>query len=366
MLDDLDPSLANLAQETPQEGAVAITKALSEYETEDVQWLWHPYLPIGKLVIIEGHPSLGKSTLTCEIASIATRGRAYPCGTSNQPMNVLMVAVEDAPSDTIKPRVLASNGDVDRIRFLEGIKFPMTLGELTTDLSKQSHIEAIRNAIQEHQIGIVIIDPLMGLVGDSRDTHKDQSMRQITTPLTKLAQEEKVTIILVRHLTKGGGNQAILRGGGSIAIAGSARVVMLIAKDPQDEQKRVLAMVKNNLAPFQPSLSFHIVNDVTNKAGRIEWLGESQLSADDLLQVPIGEDKTAIDEAKDFLKAELADGAKSFKAIEANSRECGISPRTLERAKKELKIESKKSKSALGSGWNWHLPSHHYANDPLQ
>jgi RecA-family ATPase len=242
----------------------------------------------------------------------------------------------------------------------------MSLGESTTDLSQQSHIEAIRNAIQEHQIGIVIIDPLMGLVGDSRDTHKDQSMRQITTPLTKLAQEEKVTIILVRHLTKGGGNQAILRGGGSIAIAGSARVVMLIAKDPQDENKRVLAMVKNNLAPFQPSLSFHIVNDVTNKAGRIEWLGESQLSADDLLQVPIGEDKSAIDQAKEFLNAELDDGAKSAKAILANARECGISEKTLERAKKELKIESKKSKSALGSGWNWHLPSHHYANDPLQ
>jgi RecA-family ATPase len=242
----------------------------------------------------------------------------------------------------------------------------MTLGESTTDLSKQSHIEAIRNAIQEHQIGIVIIDPLMGLVGDSRDTHKDQAMRQITTPLTKLAQEEKVTIILVRHLTKGGGNQAILRGGGSIAIAGSARVVMLIAKDPQDENKRVLAMVKNNLAPFQPSISFHIVNDVANKAGRIEWLGESQLSADDLLQVPIGEDKSALDEAKDFLKAELADGAKSAKAILANAKECGIASRTLDRAKAELKVKSKPSQSKFGSGWNWHLPSHHYTNDPLQ
>ena len=90
------------------------------------------------------------------------------------------------------------------------------------------------------------------------------------------------------------------------------------------------------------------------------------MSADDLLQVPIGEDKSALDEAKDFLIAELTDGAKSFKAIEANARECGISQKTLERAKKELKIESKKSKSELGSGWNWHLPSHHYANQPLQ
>ena len=235
--------------------------------------------------------------------------------TSNQPMNVLMVALEDAPSDTIKPRVLASNGDVNRIRFLEGIKFPLELGELTTDLSKQSHIEAIRNAIQEHQIG---------------------------------------------------GNQAILRGGGSIAIAGSARVVMLIAKDPQDEQKRVLAMVKNNLAPFQPSLSFHIVNDVENKAGKIQWLGESQLSADDLLQVQIGEDKSAIDQAKEFLNEELNDGAKSAKAILASARECGISLRTLERAKKELQVESKRSKSNHGTGFNWHLPSHRYTNEPLQ
>jgi RecA-family ATPase len=366
MLDELDPSLAELANATPQAQSVAITKALSEYEAEDVQWIWNPYLPKGKLVIIEGHPSVGKSTLTCEIASIATRGGQFQCGTSNPPMNVLMVAVEDAPSDTIKPRVLASGGDETRIRFLEGIKNPLTLGESTADLSNQLHIEAIRNVIQEHQIGIVIIDPLMGLIGDRRDSHNDQSMRQVTTPLTNLAQDEQVTIILVRHLTKGGGSQAILRGGGSIAIVGSARVAILIAKDPQDEQKRVMAMVKNNLAPDQPSIAFQIVNDSTHKAGKIEWLGESKLSADDLLQVPMGEDKSALDEAKDFLRAELNDGAKSAKAMWANSKECGISARTLERAKKELNIESRKCESALGSGWNWHLPSNHYANEPLQ
>jgi len=366
MSDELDPSLANLADATPQVGNVAITKALSEYESEEIQWLWNPYLPKGKLVIIEGHPSVGKSTFTCEIASIATTGTAYQCGTTNPPMNVLMVQVEDTPGDIIKPRILASGGDVTRVRFLEGIKNPLTLGESTADLSNQLHIEAIRNAIQEHQIGIVIIDPLMGLIGDKRDSHNDQSMRQITTPLTKLAQEEQVTIILVRHLTKGGGNQAILRGGGSIAIVGSARVVMLIAKDPQDEQKRVLAMVKNNLAPFKPSIVFQIVNDPTNKAGKIEWLGESQLSADELLAIPSDEDKSAIDQAKDFLISELANGDKSAKAILANARECGIAQRTLERAKASLKVESKPGQSALGSGWNWHLPNPHYLNEPLQ
>ncbi len=103
-----------------------------------------------------------------------------------------------------------------------------------------------------------------------------------------------------------------------------------------------------------------------HKAGRIEWLGESQLSADDLLQVAVGEDKSAIDQAKDFLIGELTLGAKSAKAILNDARECGISSKTLERAKKDLKIESKKSKSDFGSGWNWHLPTHHYANEPLQ
>jgi len=191
-------------------------------------------------------------------------------------------------------------------------------------------------------------------------------MRQITTPLTQLAHDEKVTIILVRHLTKGGGNQAILRGGGSIALAGSARVVILIAKDPQDEQKRVLAMVKGNYSPHQSSLLFQIVNDETYKVGKIDWLGKSQLSADELLITPNLDEKSALDEAKEFLRAELALGDKSAKAIIANAREAGIAERTLNRAKRELSIESIKSASALDSGWNWHLPKPRFENEPLQ
>jgi len=278
-------------------------------------------------------------------------------------MNVLMVAVEDAPSDTIKPRVRAAGGDEARIRFLEGIKFPMEHGEATTDLSKQSHIEAIRGAIQEHQIGIVVIDPLMALIGDKRDSYSDQSMRQITTPLTQLAQDERVTIILVRHLTKGGGTQAMLRGGGSIALAGSARVVMLVAKEPQDEHQRVLAMVKNNLAPSQPSRLFRIANDSTYKAGKIEWLGESQLSADELLMTPNLEDKSALDEATEFLREELADGAKASKAVIDHAKALGIASKTLERARRVLGVECFQAAAA----WMMRLPQEpRYEVEPLQ
>jgi len=191
-------------------------------------------------------------------------------------------------------------------------------------------------------------------------------MRQITTPLTQLAHDEKVTIILVRHLTKGGGNQAILRGGGSIALAGSARVVILIAKDPQDEQKRVLAMVKNNLAPFKPSLLFRIVNDLTHKAGKIDWLGESQLSADELLTTPNLEEKSALDYAKEFLCDELALGDKSRTAIIKNAKDAGISQRTLERARAELGVKPIRSTSPHASGMNLHLPKPRFENEPLQ
>jgi RecA-family ATPase len=366
MFNELPNELADLADQTPQAKRVAITKRLSQYETENVTWMWNPYLPNGKLVIIEGHPGLGKSTLTCEIASIATLGKMFPCGTINQPMDVLMLAVEDAPSDTIKPRVLASGGDVERIHFLEGIKWETETNDDTADLSSQLDIEAIRDAIRLHKVGLVIIDPLMAMIGGRKDAHKDQDVRQITTPLTKLAQDENVTIVCIRHLTKGGSTQAILRGSGSIGFAGSARVVVLVAKDPQDENKRVLATVKNNLAPIQASLSFQITNDLENKAGKIEWLGKSQFGADELLQTTNEDEKSALNEAIDFLLEELRLGAKSAKAITDTANNCNIADRTLKRAKKQLGVISEKSSSGFAEGWNWRLPNPHYRAEPLE
>jgi len=361
VLNDLPQELANLAEQTPQVTAMAITKPLSAYETESVSWLWENYLPKGKLVIVEGHPSLGKSTLTCAIASLITRGDTFPCGTSNPPMNVLMIAVEDAPSDTIKPRVMASKGDVEKVFFLEGIKFTTSNEEETADLSNHRHIEAIREAIHKHKIGLIIIDPLMAMIGSRRDAHKDQDVRQITTPLTKLAQDEGVTIICVRHLTKGGGADAITRGGGSIGFSGSARVVVLVAKDPQDDNRRILATVKNNLAPFETSLSFHIINDELTSVGRIEWLGKSELKANDLLLTTSSEDKSALQEAVDFLQEELATGEKTAASIISNAKEYGIAERTLRRAKSQLRIESGKH-----GKWNWQLPKPNYVEEPLQ
>lgn len=344
LIDDLEPKVT------------AKVICLSDVEIEKVTWMWHGYIPNNKLVLLEGNPGLGKSTLTCWIAAQVSRGLAFPCGSLDAPKGVLFISVEDGVADTIKPRIEAAGGDCDKIHFLDGMELAGRVG--ITDLSLDSHRDAIKEAIAAHSIGLIIIDPLMALIGESKDSHKDQAVRAITTPLAKIAEELQVTVLAIRHLNKQGSNQAILRGAGSMGIIGSARQALLVGVDPQDDNKRVLAVVKSNLAKKADSLSFELISHPTIEAAIVQWNGVSNHNADDLVRPPSNDDRSALDEAKDFLSETLARGAQSQKAVIAEAKRLGISDATLRRAKEALNIPSKKvhNKETGEFGWNWELP----------
>lgn len=162
-------------------------------------------------------------------------------------------------------------------------------------------------------------------------------------------------MVVVRHLNKSGGSTAIYRGGGSIGIIGAARVGLLLAEHPDQEEVRVLAPVKNNLAVFPPSLALRLEQAEGRDVARVEWLGRCDLSADELLEGSgQGRSNEKQAEARTFLKEILSDGSVPAGDVRDQAVEEGIKERTLKRAKEALDVESEKE--GFEGPWMWSLP----------
>jgi len=264
----------------------AVVTTLSDVKPELVEWLWPGYLPRGKLVMLDGDPSVGKSTLSMSFAATVTVGGLWPDGSRcEHPGDVVLLSAEDGLADTVLPRLLAGEGDPKRVHCIEGKKIITDTGEHELMLTL-SDIALLRREVLRKQARLVIVDVLMAFMPAGSDSHNDQSVRGILAPLSKFADETGCTILMLRHLNKGTA-KALYRGGGSIAIVGAARVGLLAAADPDDQtgERRALASMKNNLAPTPPTLTYTLVDASTAdySVARVAWSGISDHTAHDLL-----------------------------------------------------------------------------------
>jgi putative DNA primase/helicase len=331
----------------------AIVRKLADIELEEVTWIWPNFLADRKITIVDGMPGVGKSTLTSEIAARITTGTPFPNGIERKPRDVVFIAVEDGVADTIKPRVAAAGGNEQHAHF---IHIEQDGNEITPDLER--HLECIKEAIQEiGNVGLLIIDPIMALLGNSVDSYRDQDVRKVTTPLARLALELNLAILIVRHPNKGSSNNALLRGGGSMAFIGSARVGWVIGKHPDNPDIRVLAISKSNIGTMKESLEFQLSNDETYNCARVEWLGSSKLTADNLYEDQNLEEKNSTEDAVDWLTEFLKDSGMDFPTIKREAAKYGITDKSLRRAREKLKIEPKRQGSGSNHTSIWALPS---------
>lgn len=339
----------------------AIVHRLADVERENVTWMWQGFLPHKKLVIVDGMPGVGKSTLTADIAAKVSTGATFPCGTENRARGVLFLAVEDGVADTIRPRVEAAGGDVERVYAMSGVEIQGQ--ESAPDLSK--HIEIIRNLVIEHDIGLIIIDPIMALLGANVDSYRDQDVRSITTPLARLAEELDVIVLVVRHPNKSISSNALMRGGGSMAFIGAARVGWVVGKDPSDESRRILAIAKSNLAMMADSLQFQLVTDEQFGCARIEWLGKSMVSADILYSEPNQDERNQTDEAMEWLQDFLGDSEIDSKVAKQKAGDAGISEKALRRAREKLDVRVIRRGKGKEHVTTWLLAPHTPTDAPL-
>lgn len=197
---------------------------------------------------------------------------------------------------------------------------------------------------------LVIVDPVMSFL--DVNAYGDQSVRRALTPLKQLAERRNVAVVLVRHLTKGGGRHALYRGGGSIGIMAATRSALLVGQSPDDENLRVLCHTKSNLGQIAPSLLFE---PMTTPDGvvRVEWRGSCEYTSDDLLAQKTCK-TTKLDEAMDFLMDILNDGPVPQQQIK-DALVDGLSWRTVERAKTTLGVESVRSGFGPEGSFSWQL-----------
>ena len=300
-----------------------------------VEWLWYPYIPYGKITILQGDPGEGKSTMMLQLAALITAGKAMPDGSGDKvPGNVIYQAAEDGIEDTIKPRLLAAGADCGRIAFLENEENPITLDD-----------ERLEQAIKDTQAKLLVIDPLQAYLGIDNDMQRSNSTRSVFGRLAKVAERTGCAVVLIGHMNKSSRTKGIYRGLGSIDIAAVARSILLVGRDSSNPYYRIMVQIKNNLAPEGKAFVFELNPDLG-----FSWIGQEEHEMEDLLfQRSKGESK--LDKAKEYLKLLLNGSDLPCADILEKMRATGIGTRTVEQAKKDMGIISYK----LGDKWYWRL-----------
>ena len=318
---------------------------MEQVEVEKIDWLLYPFIPFGKVTIVQGDPGEGKTTMVLQIIAKLTKGEAVlPSGSDEpaleaktvdlEPVNVIYQTAEDGLGDTIKPRLLSAGADCSRVMVIDDNDQALTMMDAR-----------LEEAIIKTKARLVVLDPIQGFLGAAVDMHRANEIRPLMKRVAVLAEKYHCAIILIVHMNKNSNGKSSYRGLGSIDFQAAARSVLIVGRIKDEPEIRVVCHVKSSLAPEGKSIAFRLDKDTG-----FEWIGEYDISADDLLS---GDNRgKKIHAAKEFLQEVLASGsvAQTKVAEEAESR--GIKKKTLWNAKKELEINSVK----IGNQWFWMLP----------
>lgn len=330
---------------------------LSTVRAEDVTWLWPGRLPAGKLALVDGDPSLGKSTLGLDLAAHVSTGRSWPDGTDCPAGDVVLMSAEDGIADTIRPRLDAAGANSERVHAFTSVTARGEDGTTHSRPPTLADVDSLHGVVTRTHARLLIVDVLMAYLPGKVDSHRDQDVRGVLHKLAELANDTGCAVLLLRHLNKTSGGSALYRGGGSIGIVGAARAGFLVAPDPDDESGKtlVLACMKQNLAPMPDSLNYRLETAAGTHVARVAWSGQSSHGASDLLSTADAEDRSERDEAVEWLKSYLADQGGTARAgdvIKAAGKD-GIAKTTLTRARQRAGVTS--DKDGMRGGWVWSI-----------
>ncbi len=299
---------------------------MSQVETQTIKWLWYPFIPYGKLTIIQGDPGNGKSTLILNIAAKLSKGMGVDDDmVQGEKVNVIYQTAEDGLADTVKPRLESAGADCTRISIIDESEKSVSM----TD-------DRLEQAIIKQKARLLILDPIQAYLGGSTDMNRANEAREMTKKLGAIAERTGCAIVLIGHMNKGSGAKAAYRGMGSIDFFAAARSVLLVGRIEGQPDMRAVVQIKNNLSAFGHSKAFELTEE------GFKWLGDYDISADEVLG-GIAPKANKLELARKFLREQAGPKVMilSTEIIEMAAQE-GISKRTLETAKKELGIKAKR------------------------
>jgi len=310
---------------------------LSAIETKEVEWLWYPYIPYGKLTMIQGDPGSGKTMLILHLAGLLSSGQTLPFDSKmahRSPITVIYQTSEDGYDDTIKPRLEQfTSANLNNIRFINEEKNTLTMLD-----------DRIEQAIIQENARLFILDPIQAYVGKNIDMNKANEVRPLLKNLGQIAQRNNCAIVLVGHMNKDRGTKSSYRNLGSIDFPAACRSVLICGQMKDDKNIRAVVQDKCSLAPNGKPFAFSL-----SEEKGFEWMGYYDVTAEEVLSgMSKKSEKT---KAKELIESSLQNGSVPANEIFQLSNDLGISKRTLNTAKAEMNIRSEK----IGDTWFWTL-----------
>lgn len=317
---------------------------MEDVVSNEVEWLWYPYIPYGKITIIEGDPGEGKTTLVLKLAAALSRGLPLLCDDDKEyePIHIIYQTAEDGIEDTIKPRLEKAGADCSMIRVID-----------ETDKELSMTDDRLEQAIIETGARLIILDPIQAYIGATVDMHRANEIRPVLKHLGIIAEKHNCAIILIGHMNKASGSKSTYRGLGSIDIQATARSVLLVARLRDKPNIRIMAHDKSSLAPAGDAIGFEMTED-----NGMVCIGPYDITIDELLSGNEGRGKKKLDIAENFIKEYFG----SNKVIPSNEIMMEAAKRSIKRntllsAKKKLGIISDKEKAEDGTiYWTWVMP----------
>lgn len=306
---------------------------MQDVEVEEVKWLIYPFIPYGKITIIQGDPGEGKTTLVLQIIARLTKGESIVNEEAKEAINVIYQTAEDGLADTIKPRLLSADADCSKVLVIDDKDTPLTMRDVR-----------LEQAIVETNAKLVVLDPIQGFLGADVDMHRANEIRPVMKHISELAEKYKCAIILIGHMNKSSMGKSAYRGLGSIDFQAAARSVLIVGRIKDEPEIRVVCQTKSSLAPEAKSLAFRL-----SEENGFEWIGDYDVTADDLLSGSAKGKKKQM--AMEFLENTLADGQMPYTELLELAKQKGISEKTLRNAKDELGIKAKRANNQ----WYWCL-----------
>ena len=343
----------------PPTRAIGHTVRLSDVTPEALRWLWTGRIPAGKITVLDGDPGLGKSTLLCELAARISRGDPLPGDNSEPtaPRGVLLFSAEDDVHNTIRPRIDAAGGDPERIVVFVAVPDGTDTGR---PFALPRDLPILDALVERVDAALVIFDPLVAFLPAGVSASIDQHVRHALGKLKASAERTGAAIVLVRHLNKSASANPLYRGLGSVGIIGAARSALLLAADPEDPQRRILALAKGNLSRPPASLAFRLEEIPAAQVARVVWDSESPWTATELLDAHVqkmadGNDTlSAIAAARAWLREALAAGPRPASELRDEAADRGIGQNALYAARKAESITMAKERRVHGR-WFWAL-----------
>lgn len=325
----------------------------SEITPKEVRWLWYPYIPFGKITLLQGDPGDGKSKLALSLAALLSKGAQLPFTDEderNEPMTVIYQTTEDDKDDTVVPRFNAAGGDGEKLVFIREDKKNLTFGD-----------ERIRKAVEKYRAGLLILDPMSSYIGGECSLNSANETRAEFNHLIAVARDTGCAILIIAHMNKMRDTSPLYRTNGSVDIAGAARSILAVTRtgNKENPNERYLVQVKSNLAPTGSAILFEIADNGVN------FLDELELTAEDAFRETaptLGRPNERETAAIDFIREMLADGRLPASECEAKLEAAGFRKSTCKKAKRKADVHSEKD----GFIWYWTLQEADKPNEERQ